>query len=116
MVRKRIDIAGLVQGVGFRPFVRNLACDMDLTGWVVNDSSGVTLEVQGRAVCVDRFLRRLESELPPLAAVVRLQVTDIPCRDETGFAIRASRVDAGGATSVPAEIAPCDRDRTASTR
>ncbi len=73
--RKRLTIAGQVQGVGFRPFVYRLAREMNLTGWVVNDSRGVTIEIQGRDQAVQDFARRVRSELPPLAEIVRCEVT-----------------------------------------
>jgi len=71
MLRRRLTINGQVQGVGFRPFVYRLAVELGLTGWVVNDARGVTIEVQGPAAQVDAFSGRLAGELPPLARMVR---------------------------------------------
>ncbi len=70
-VRARVD--GVVQGVGFRPFVHRLAHDHALSGWVRNDERGVLLEVEGEAGAVERFLERLGDEPPPLAVVERVR-------------------------------------------
>jgi len=71
MFRRRLTINGQVQGVGFRPFVYRLAVELELTGWVVNDPGGVTIEVQGAAAQVEGFSGRLARELPPLARIAR---------------------------------------------
>lgn len=84
-------IAGIVQGVGFRPFVFRLAAELGLTGWVRNSPAGVELELQGRAEQLAGFRQRLQAELPPLAAISSLESLDLPpVHDETGFAILAS--------------------------
>jgi len=72
--RQRLTITGQVQGVGFRPFVYRLATELRLTGWVRNDSRGVTIEVQG-GVAMEQFVRRLHAELPPLAQIHGCQVS-----------------------------------------
>ncbi|MBI4799957.1 MAG: carbamoyltransferase HypF [Desulfarculus sp.] len=90
--RERVRIGGVVQGVGFRPFVFNLAHDLDLTGWVTNTAAGVELEVQGPALVVREFFRRLHAQAPPLALiqeVSRQPVGLVP--GEGGFAILASQ-------------------------
>ena len=66
---------GVVQGVGFRPFVHALATSLGLTGLVGNDLDGVFAEVEGPAVAVTEFLRRLERDAPPLARIERVTVT-----------------------------------------
>ena len=71
--RKRYRITGQVQGVGFRPFVYRLAVEMGLTGWVLNDAHGVTIEVQGREDRLEAFSRRLVCDLPPLAQIARCE-------------------------------------------
>ncbi len=92
--RKRLAVAGQVQGVGFRPFVYRLAAEMGLTGWVLNDPSGVTIEIQGEAPQLDRFAARLSAELPPLASMDRFEQADVPAvAGELAFEIRPS---AGG--------------------
>lgn len=77
-IRCRCLVGGQVQGVGFRPFVYRLAVEEGLSGQVGNTSDGVCLELQGKAAAVERFLRRLPEELPPLARLTRLERTDLP--------------------------------------
>jgi len=74
--RKRLLVTGQVQGVGFRPFVYRLAAEMNLTGWVLNDAAGVTIEVQGAPQAARGFAKRLRAELPPLAEIATCDVTD----------------------------------------
>ena len=65
--RMRLELQGAVQGVGFRPFVYQLANQLGLTGWVRNSSVGVVIEVEGQRTSLDEFLDRLEPEKPPAA-------------------------------------------------
>jgi len=91
MIRQQFIITGIVQGVGFRPFVYRLATELGLTGWVRNTPAGVELELQGRAEQLATFRCRLQAELPPLAAINSLETCDLPARaGETGFVILAS--------------------------
>ena len=60
--RLRVEIHGAVQGVGFRPFVYRLATELALNGWVINDTRGVFIEVEGNKVTLARFLERLPKE------------------------------------------------------
>jgi len=68
-VRRRVEVHGVVQGVGFRPFVYALAAELGLSGWVRNGASGVVAEVEGLADGVDTFVIRVSSDAPPLAVV-----------------------------------------------
>ncbi len=97
--RVRLRVSGTVQGVGFRPFVYRLAGELGLGGWVLNDSRGVLVEVEGEGEAVAEFLRRLPDEAPPLAAVERVEPEEVPPRGEAGFEIVAS--DAGGEAAAP---------------
>jgi hydrogenase maturation protein HypF len=101
-VRKQIRIEGIVQGVGFRPFVYRIATARELAGSVCNDSRGVLIEIEGRKTLVDAFLRALRDELPPLASISAMEVSERPVSGEAGFAIVESR--SGSARS--AQIAP----------
>jgi hydrogenase maturation protein HypF len=74
----RVRARGVVQGVGFRPFVRNLAVGLGLSGSVRNDASGVTIEVHGPADRLEDFLLRLRRDAPALAEVERVDVEEIP--------------------------------------
>ena len=76
--RVRARVEGVVQGVGFRPFVHRLARELGLAGWVLNDERGVLVEVEGEPVAVQRFLARLVSDAPPLASVVTYRSTLSP--------------------------------------
>ena len=68
-VAQRIDVRGVVQGVGFRPFVYRLATELGLVGSVGNDASGVFINVSGAADSIDQFIIRLQTEAPALAQV-----------------------------------------------
>ncbi|MFM8804042.1 MAG: Sua5/YciO/YrdC/YwlC family protein, partial [Planctomycetia bacterium] len=106
-VRRRLTISGVVQGVGFRPFVWRRACDFGLAGWVENRCEGVTIEVQGPAAAVRGFLDGLATAAPPLAVVDRVAVDPVPVEiGPPSFTIRQSVARDGGATSGPADIAP----------
>ena len=103
----RVRVEGVVQGVGFRPFVHRLAGELGLAGFVRNDARGVELEVEGAAEAVARFLERLAVDAPPLAAVEEVRAVDVPARGEAGFAIAGS---AGGAPAalVTPDAATCE--------
>ncbi|OQY23863.1 MAG: carbamoyltransferase HypF [Chloroflexi bacterium] len=73
-----VHITGVVQGVGFRPFVYNLATGLGLSGWVLNSSSGVEIEAVGSTIALDQFVERLQSEAPPISRIEQITVTDIP--------------------------------------
>ena len=74
MQRLRVTLTGAVQGVGFRPFLYRLATAMNLGGWVLNSSSGLTVEVEGEPAVLDEFLARLDREKPAVAMILtRLQ-------------------------------------------
>jgi hydrogenase maturation factor HypF (carbamoyltransferase family) len=73
-VRRRIDVSGIVQGVGFRPYVYRLATSRHLSGTILNTAAGVTIEIQGSAEVVEDFLLRLSAEAPPLAKIEDLVV------------------------------------------
>ena len=78
-VRRRIEVSGIVQGVGFRPFVYRLATGRRLRGTIRNTSAGVTIEIQGPAETVQDFIEHLPAEAPPLARITSLTVHDVPC-------------------------------------
>jgi hydrogenase maturation protein HypF len=100
---KRISatIQGIVQGVGFRPFVYRLAVNAGLTGWVRNTPSGVFLEVQGHEELLNTFLDDLREKIPPLAVITSIGTAEIPTETETAFIILKS---GGGENSI--QIAP----------
>jgi hydrogenase maturation protein HypF len=109
-VRQRFTVTGVVQGVGFRPFVHRIAGELGLAGFVGNDSGAVFLEVQGERAQVAEFGRRLRAQAPPLARIAAISVTDLAADTTYGreFRIVASRMIAGAKTPIPPDIAVCD--------
>jgi hydrogenase maturation protein HypF len=96
--RQCVRVRGIVQGVGFRPFVWRLARELGLDDWVRNDAEGVLAEVQGSADALAEFARRLATDAPPLARVTAVECQARPPESATGFAIAESR---GGTASTP---------------
>ena len=88
--RKRFLVNGIVQGVGFRPYIYGLACSLGLTGWVLNSAAGVEIEVEGPCEDLTQFTLRLPRELPPLALLENLEISDLPCLGESVFRILPS--------------------------
>lgn len=105
-VRRRIIVRGVVQGVGFRPFVYTTAAELALTGSVCNDSSGVVIEIEGAPDGVDAFVARLRDRPPPLAVVEAVEQTPIPVRGGTGFHIAGTTRGAGRTLASP-DVAIC---------
>ncbi len=105
--RRRIDVAGVVQGVGYRPFVHALAARHGVGGFVLNDGHGVVIEAEGDPVNVARFSAALQAEAPPRARVGAITATMVAPRGDRGFAIVASRTSGAGAV-VPPDVATCD--------
>jgi len=90
IVRRRFLISGIVQGVGFRPFIFRLAGELGLSGWVRNIPAGVELEVQGPIEALAAFGHALDHDLPPLAVVTSVSAQDIPVLRERAFTILPS--------------------------
>jgi hydrogenase maturation protein HypF len=105
--RERYEVRGVVQGVGFRPFVYRLALEEGLAGSIGNDTGGVTIEVEGPAERVEAFRRRLEAEAPPLSRIDSVAVRETPATGETGFHIIASEASGHVSTGIPADAATC---------
>ncbi|MFD9209285.1 carbamoyltransferase HypF [Streptomyces sioyaensis] len=106
--RRRITVRGVVQGVGFRPFVHTLATELGLTGHVTNTGDGVIAEVEGAPAALARFVARLGAEAPPLAVVEAVEGEDIAAAGDTGFRILPSRADGPSRTLVSPDAATCD--------
>lgn len=107
MIRRRFLIEGIVQGVGFRPFVHRQAARLGLNGWARNTASGLELELEGSAEALDGFLDTLHTAPPPLAVIEAVRTEDISPTGKSGFAILPSRQGAA-ATLVSPDLAPCD--------
>lgn len=106
--RRRITVRGVVQGVGFRPFVARLAGELALSGHVGNDDISVFIEVEGPGSALVEFLRRLRDDAPPLARVAMVDSVTIAATGHEGFEIVESRHEPGLRTLVPADTATCD--------
>ncbi len=104
----RVRVTGVVQGVGFRPFVHRLATELGLDGTVGNDTSSVFAELEGPAAQLEAFVARLGAEAPPLAAIEAVEVTDAVPAGRSGFRIVESRPGSGAVTLVSPDIAVCD--------
>ncbi|HKK21882.1 MAG TPA: carbamoyltransferase HypF, partial [candidate division Zixibacteria bacterium] len=106
-LRRRLNVNGIVQGIGFRPFVYRLAKKLNLVGFVINDSDGVVIEVEGPEASLDEFLTGLQTDLPVLGKIVSLESRDISPCDEESFRIEVSRRDSRASTLISPDIATC---------
>ncbi len=106
-VRRRIHVSGIVQGVGFRPYVFRLATERALAGNVRNTSDGVTIELQGPQEGVNEFLAHLPKDAPPLARIIDIKVEDLPCNGDSEFVILGSERGQAVRTLIPADVALC---------
>jgi hydrogenase maturation protein HypF len=107
MISRRITVKGIVQGVGFRPFVYTQAIQHQLTGWVRNTSSGVEIEIFGPQPKMDEFIQTLKQNPPPLAQIDKIQVTDIPFSEYPSFTIQASETQDGQFIPISPDMATC---------
>ncbi len=104
----KLHITGIVQGVGFRPFVFSLAMRYGLAGWVRNTSAGVDIEVDGLPENLDAFIQALKSELPPLARIDTLDVKLVEAGKFSGFEIIESKVVEGAFQPISPDVSICD--------
>jgi hydrogenase maturation protein HypF len=107
MVRRLIRAQGIVQGVGFRPFVYHLAVTNALSGYVANSSCGVRVEIEGEEHQISAFLRDFRESAPPLSQIHTFSVVDIPVAGDGEFVIRHSESDEGEFVLVPPDIGTC---------
>jgi len=109
MVPQRIQVRlrGIVQGVGFRPFVHNLAQRLNLAGYVLNDSSGLIAEVEGDDAAIAAFLQALQTEHPPPAWIQNCAVTPLPLNGDREFRIRPSVAETGKFALISPDLATC---------
>ena len=105
--RLRISLAGALQGVGFRPFVHNLAVSAGLAGWVRNTASGALIEIEGAAGELDEFRRRLRAELPPAAMILAEEFSWLAPSGVAGFAIQASEPNDLKTAVILPDLATC---------
>ena len=106
--RAQIIVNGIVQGVGFRPYVYNLAIGLHLAGYVTNSSEGVLIDIEGAQVAT--FIQRLRAEAPPLSDITDITITNLPEQGYQDFTIHASIDRAVGRsfTLVSPDVSICD--------
>ena len=107
ITRTRLVVSGVVQGVGFRPFIHQLAHRFGLGGWVLNSTEGVVIEVEGELAAVEGFVGSLRPEAPPRAVVERIDRVDLPPIGYTSFAIESSREVEGQFALISPDICIC---------
>jgi hydrogenase maturation protein HypF len=105
--RCAVEVRGVVQGVGFRPFVYRLAMEEGLAGQIGNDTDGVRIEIEGAEEQVKTFLQRLRLEAPPLSRIDSVAVRDLPLTGDAEFSIVSSEVRGRVSTGIPADAATC---------
>jgi len=102
-----ISVRGIVQGVGFRPFVYGLAVKYNLKGWVYNTSEDVRIEVEGEAEDIKQFERELKTKTPPLAYIENVTIEYHPPLGYKNFEIRQSQAQAGKYQLISPDVATC---------
>jgi len=107
VLRRAFELKGVVQGVGFRPFVYSLARKYSLRGWVKNSSSGVTIEVEGPPKRVEQFTEQLPLQAPPRSRIESLKFEDLPPAGFRGFEIQESLEEEGRYQLISPDIATC---------
>jgi len=106
--RKRIRLRGIVQGVGFRPFVYNLAARLEVRGWVLNTSEGLLIEAEGAGPALAEFVERVVQEAPPFAHIEDIAAEDIEPAGDADFTIRPSLGQARQFVLVSPDMATCE--------
>ena len=106
--RRHITVAGIVQGVGFRPFVYGLAMKNGLAGFVLNDTTGVTIELEGEPPALENFIAHLRDQPPPLARIENVDCRIIPPKGELAFNIVASQGQHEKSVLISPDTRTCD--------
>ncbi|WP_320033598.1 carbamoyltransferase HypF [Halarcobacter sp.] len=103
-----IEVKGIVQGVGFRPFVYNLAISNNLNGWVNNDDQGVNIHLEGNTASINSFLNTLENSAPPLSKIDSILKTKTKEKNYKSFEIVKSENTSNKTTIISPDMAICD--------
>lgn len=106
LVARHLTVTGVVQGVGFRPFVHRLAVRLGLAGWVRNVAGTVEIHLEGAAEAVERFEPLLHAEAPPVARIAEVEWAPVEAEGVDGFGIAESE-DADTLRPVPPDVATC---------
>lgn len=104
----KIKINGIVQGVGFRPFIYKLAIEQNLKGFVLNSTSGVKIEAVGERSSLDKFIKRIKKELPAAADIKEFKVDELPDKLYDNFKIKRSAIS-DGSTLISPDLAVCEK-------
>jgi len=107
VIRTKLTIEGIVQGVGFRPFIYSLAKQHNLKGYVLNNPQGVQVEIEGEPVDLKKFLKALPESLPPQAHIVSVKEETLPPCNFTNFEIRESSVEEKRTALISPDLAIC---------
>jgi len=105
--RLRLHVNGIVQGVGFRPYVYNLAGRLGLSGFVGNNASGVFIEIQGKPALLEAFTDHLTNHPPPLAEITHFSQHELSVQEEQPFYIQYSEKEGSAATLISPDVALC---------
>jgi len=105
--RKQVRVRGIVQGVGFRPFVFRLAQDLGLSGYVLNSSDGVIAEIEGSEPKLTLFLEGIRSQSPPLARIAEVAISEVEPNGERGFRILESLSEQQKFVLVSPDVGTC---------
>ena len=108
IIRLGIRIKGIVQGVGFRPFIYNLAKSHSLSGYVLNHTEGVDVEIEGEEEKVEDFLREIKEKSPPLAVIEEIECKKLPPADFKDFVIKKSIREKESFIPISPDIGICD--------
>lgn len=108
VVATAVHVRGVVQGVGFRPFVHRVAARHGLAGWVRNEAGSVRIHVEGPASALDQFIATLRAEAPPLARLDAIEVHAVAVRGLDCFEVEASRTESPGRLPISPDVSLCD--------
>jgi len=106
-IRRQITVVGIVQGVGFRPFIHRLAQKHNIAGSVHNFTGGVVIEAEGNPDDVTTFIKDLPEEKPPIARIEEISTSELPVAGNSQFVITASREASGGTILLSPDVATC---------
>jgi hydrogenase maturation protein HypF len=108
IIRKKFRVNGIVQGVGFRPFIYNLASNLNLSGYIFNSPSGVVIEAEGPDDILESFQKSISSKSPPLARILECSSEKIPPENKPGFFILKSEHGQKSDTFISPDVAVCE--------
>ncbi|WP_072681914.1 carbamoyltransferase HypF [Arcobacter sp. LA11] len=103
-----VQVSGIVQGVGFRPFVYTLALNENLNGWVNNDDRGVNIALEGQSKNIENFLTQLKTSPPPLSKIDNIEIFELDLKEYKTFEIIQSQTTSNKSTIISPDMAVCD--------